>query len=198
MSIEQIANGEIGSSVRAKLNQIIDAVNDLVFRRDNSHFLAAGMVIHWPAHYLPDGFLWCNGDLVDRATYLDLYAVLDTTYGFGDETNFRLPDYRGMVLVGRDDMGGIAAGIITAGGSGLDGTQLGSSAGVQSFVMSVDQMPSHTHDEHTYGFEVSQDNLSSGSVPRSGNVITQTGSAGGNSPIPLIQPSTICNFIIKT
>jgi hypothetical protein len=43
-----------------------------------------------------------------------------------------LPDLRGRVVAGKDDMGGSAAGRITAASSGITGTTLGGTGGAQS------------------------------------------------------------------
>lgn len=51
----------------------------------------------------PDLELLCNGAAVSRTTYADLFAVIGTKHGSGDgSTTFNLPDYRGVVLRGRD------------------------------------------------------------------------------------------------
>lgn len=58
----------------------------------------------------PSGWLLCAGQAVSRSTYADLFAAIGTTYGAGDgSTTFGLPDLRGRVIAGEDDMGGTAA-----------------------------------------------------------------------------------------
>lgn len=55
-------------------------------------------------------WLLCYGQAVSRSTYSTLFAVLGTAYGVGDgSTTFNLPDLRGRVPVGKDNMGGSAA-----------------------------------------------------------------------------------------
>ena len=55
-------------------------------------------------------WLLCYGQAVSRSTYSSLYAVLGDLYGSGDgSTTFNLPDLRGRVPVGLDNMGGSAA-----------------------------------------------------------------------------------------
>lgn len=59
----------------------------------------------------PAGWLLCDGSAVSRTTYAGLFAVIGTWYGVGDgSTTFNLPDLRGRVVAGKDDMGGNAAG----------------------------------------------------------------------------------------
>ena len=60
-----------------------------------------GQLIAFCGTTLPDGYLLCNGALVSRTTYADLFAVIGATYGAGDgSTTFALPDYRDRVLQG--------------------------------------------------------------------------------------------------
>src|SRR5262249_10145195 len=56
-----------------------------------------------------------------------------------------LPDLRGYLLAGKDDMGGAAASRITAGASGIDGSVLGAAGGAQTVTLITAQMPAHGH-----------------------------------------------------
>lgn len=48
-----------------------------------------------PASVPQPGFLLCQGQIVSRTTYADLFAAIGTTWGVGDAlTTFQLPDYR--------------------------------------------------------------------------------------------------------
>lgn len=59
----------------------------------------------------PSGWLLCFGQAVSRVTYAALFAAIGTSHGAGDgSTTFNLPDMRGRVPAGKDDMGGTAAG----------------------------------------------------------------------------------------
>lgn len=59
----------------------------------------------------PEGSLICDGRLLSRTTYADLFAKIGTTYGEGDgSTTFQLPDYRGEFLRGWDGGRGVDAG----------------------------------------------------------------------------------------
>jgi microcystin-dependent protein len=62
----------------------------------------AGSVIAFagPQSNAPQGYLLCNGDAVSRHNYPYLYAAIGTTYGGDGNSNFRLPDFRGMFLRG--------------------------------------------------------------------------------------------------
>lgn len=94
----------------------------------------------------PTGYVLCYGQLLSRTTYAALFAVLNTTYGVGDgSTTFGIPDMRGRASVGKDDMGGTAAGRISIAGGVMDGTILGNTGGLQTNTLTVGQLPSHTH-----------------------------------------------------
>ena len=56
-----------------------------------------------------------------------------------------LPDLRGRSLFAADNMGGSAAGRLTSGGSGVNGSTVGSVGGNQSTSLGTSQMPSHNH-----------------------------------------------------
>lgn len=63
--------------------------------------LPAGVIIPFAGTSVPSGYLLCNGALVSRTTYADLFAAVGTLYGAGDgSTTFALPDYRDRVLQG--------------------------------------------------------------------------------------------------
>jgi microcystin-dependent protein len=86
------------------------------------------------------------GQAISRTTYANLFNLIATTYGAGDgSTTFNLPDLRGYLLAGKDDMGGAAASRITASSSGIDGTVLGAAGGAQTVTLITAQMPAHGH-----------------------------------------------------
>jgi microcystin-dependent protein len=65
--------------------------------------------------------------------YSGLFLTIGTTYGAGDgSTTFALPDLRGRVIAGEDDMGGTAANRLTSGVSGVDGAVLGAVGGSEN------------------------------------------------------------------
>lgn len=61
----------------------------------------SGALMMWPTGTAPAGWLLCNGSAVNRTTYAALFAVIGTTFGFGDgSTTFNVPDYRNRMPVG--------------------------------------------------------------------------------------------------
>ena len=156
----------------------------------------AGSVMPYAGSTEPSGWLFCFGQNVSRATYADLFAVVGTTYGAGDgSTTFGLPDIRGRVVAGQDDMGGTSANRLTNQTGGLDGDILGATGGAETHTLTTAQMPAHTHN-------VTGNTSSSGSatVSISGTATgftEATSSAGGGGAHNNVQPTIILNYIIK-
>lgn len=66
--------------------------------------IPSGMVQPFVGTAAPAGFLSCDGSVVSRTTYSELFSVIGTSHGEGDgSTTFHLPDYRGRFLRGMDD-----------------------------------------------------------------------------------------------
>jgi len=160
-----------------------------------------GTVLPFAGSTAPEGWLLCFGQAVSRTTYANLFAVIGTTFGTGDgSTTFNLPDIRGRVAAGKDDMGGTAASRLTNSGTGnpgLNGASLGAAGGVDRHQLTEAQMPAHVHNTN-----VSQ-GVASGSIAAftGGQFNTagfNTSSTGGGQAHPNVQPTIILNQIIKT
>jgi microcystin-dependent protein len=147
----------------------------------------------------PAGWLFCWGQQVSTATYAALYAVLGTTYGSGAGT-FGIPDMRGRVAPGRDNMGGAAANRITVAGSGITGTTLGASGGTETHTLSEAQMPAHTHSTSIgTGFASHAFATFAGGAQTIVTYLAYASTSVGSSTAHQnTQPSVILNYIIKT
>lgn len=67
-----------------------------------SSLVPAGVILAFGGATAPTGWLLCEGDLVSRTTYADLFAAVSIAHGSGDgTTTFALPDYRGRFVRGR-------------------------------------------------------------------------------------------------
>ena len=97
---------------------------------------------------IPSQWFLCAGQAVSRTTYVDLFTVIGTAWGSGDgTTTFNIPDLRGRVIAGIDNMNGTPANRMTSGVSGISGVTLGASGGSQA-VQTHDHTltdPTHNH-----------------------------------------------------
>ncbi len=146
--------------------------------------MPTGAVIPYAGSAAPTGWLICDGGSsgILRTTYAALFAVIGTTYGSGDgSTTFNVPDLRGRVPAGKDNMGGIAANRLSASVSGVTGTTLGASGGSQSLTSHNHTQNSHNHTQdshnhtqnshnHTQNAHAHSNSLSSNTVAASGHV----------------------------
>lgn len=156
-----------------------------------------GCVLPFAGASAPTGWLLCFGQTVSRTTFASLFAALGTTYGAGNgTTTFALPDLRGRVAAGEDDMGGTAASRLTTAGSGVNGLVLGATGGAQTHTLGVTEMPAHTHGTGGDNLTVS----AGGQSVRYGNNLNTlaTSSTGGGLAHNNTQPTIILNYIIKT
>jgi microcystin-dependent protein len=147
-----------------------------------------------------------------------LFAVLGTTYGPGDgSTTFNLPDFRGRVLAGADNMGGTAANRLTAASGWFIGATLGNFAGLETHTLTTPQIPSHNHgitdpghghlfdrpafmadfDRGTGSSIWSLDTLQTAATTQGATGIT-INNTGGGSAHNNVQPSIIVNYILRT
>jgi len=110
---------------------------------NNKLLLPVGVILPYGGLTEPNAnWLFLFGQAISRTTYADLFAIYGTTYGIGDgSTTFNLPDLRGRVIAGQDDMGGGSANRLT---SPIDGDVLGASGGSESHTLTQAQLPSYT------------------------------------------------------
>lgn len=143
--------------------------------------------------------LICDGSAVSRTTYATLFGVIGTTYGVGDgSTTFNVPNIKGRILAGRDNMGGSAAGRLTGTTMTPDGNTMGATGGEQTHTLITSEMPSHAHPTGQF----------LGSIPAGGTGYTGNDNGGGSAPDGLtgatgggsahnnVQPTMLCNVFI--
>ena len=64
--------------------------------------LPIGAIIPFGGTEAPTGWLICDGSMLNRETYKELFAAIGTNFGTDGPGNFYIPDLRGKVAVGQD------------------------------------------------------------------------------------------------
>lgn len=188
------------------LDTLIDGIEDDVAAIPVT--TPVGGVMFYAGTSAPSLWLFSYGQAVSRTTYSALFTALSTTYGVGDgSTTFNLPDCRGRVIAGKDDMGGSSANRLTdAVSQGINGDTLGDTGGEETHTQTEAEMAVHDHD--TGIFTNTQSNSAykdgaSATVQSFGSATTttgagSTGNAGSGTAFNVIQPTMILNCIIYT
>lgn len=137
----------------------------------------------------PYGYIICNGTAVSRTGYAALFAVIGTTYGVGDgSTTFNVPDLRGRIIAGKDNMGGSSANRITNAAA----DSLGGAMGAETHTLSETEMPQHNHSMYTMIAGVA---IAGGSGFQGSTSVT--GNTGGGQAHNNVQPTLFVNKLIK-
>ena len=143
----------------------------------------------------PTGWLLCHGQSISRSTYAALFTALSTTYGSVDGNTFNIPDLRGRVIAGQDDMGGSSANRLT---TPINGDTLGAAGGVESHALSIAELAAHTHTITPMKQDAPRDGGGSGNVYDAASGTITSSSTGSGSAHTNVQPTIILNYIIKT
>lgn len=155
-----------------------------------------GSIVPYAGSSAPSGWLLCYGQAVSRTTYGDLFGVIGTTFGVGDgSTTFNVPDLRGRIPLGKDNMGGTSANRVTA----AEADTIGGASGAETHTLVVSEMPAHGHDAYikkggAATFPALADGTDASSL-NSGYV--SIGNTGGDGAHNNVQPYITLNSIIK-
>jgi microcystin-dependent protein len=154
-----------------------------------------GQLMLVPYNFAPQGWAFCNGQIMSIAQNSALFSLLGTTYGGNGQTTFALPDLRGRVAISSGQ------------GPGLQNYSLGEVAGSESVTLLSTQMPAHTHlvGASTGSAQATPDNAFPGS-DTSTQIYDLAASttmnpqmiqpAGGSQPHENRQPYLVLNYII--
>lgn len=161
-----------------------------------------GAILDYAGASAPAGWLLCYGQSLLRADYADLFTAIGTVYGAADGTHFNVPDLRGRIAAGQDDMGGSSANRLTnpaATTGGIDGDVLGGTGGLETHTLTTAQLAAHLH---TFPSRTVTGGFGSSEVARSNgtgglDTSTATDAAGGGTAHNNVQPTLILNKIIK-
>lgn len=156
--------------------------------------LPIGAILPFSSDTVPNGWLLCDGSSFSVTSYPELFDVIGTTYGYDDDRNPKLPDLRGRVAVGKKD---------ATSADDTEFTELGKIGGEKTHTLTVDEMPSHTHNASTKAnwtgssstwAELARAPATSGDIEEKDGYISAT---GGDQPHNNLQPYIVTNFIIK-
>lgn len=180
----------------------------------------------WSGLTAPGGWVLAHGQTLSRAIYAALWAFAqveiaagNTLYTNGDgSTTFTIPDMRGRVPAGKDNMGGTPANLLTSATITPNGDTLGGKGGGQVHQLQTTEIPSHTHANslndpgHGHAIQTGNTPGANYSIPpnatlpgiTTGGVVSNntTGvsinnaAAGGGGSHNNVQPTIIANYII--
>jgi microcystin-dependent protein len=164
-----------------------------------TEIVPSGSIFPYGAASAPTGYLLCYGQAISRTTYSGLFSAIGTTYGTGDgSSTFNLPDLRGRVVAGQDDMGGSSADRLTGQSGGVDGDTLGGTGGAETHTLSAGELAAHTHTYeagNTSGTNIQPGNGISANNGNDRQTDQNDPSGGAHNNV---QPTIILNYIIKT
>ncbi|MCP3855050.1 MAG: tail fiber protein, partial [Actinomycetia bacterium] len=111
-------------------------------------------MVVWSGSSVPSSWLLCDGSAVSRTSYANLFTEIGETFGVGDgSTTFNLPDMRGRVALGLDNMGGSSANRVTAAAA----DSLGGADGDEKKTIATGNLPSHTHSDGSLAADAESD-----------------------------------------
>lgn len=154
--------------------------------------LLAGMIFPYAGITEPSGYLFCYGQSLSTTTYASLFAAIAYTYG-GSGSTFNVPDLRGRVIAGQDDMGGSSANRLTNQSGGLNGDTLGATGGAETHQLTEAELPSFTQRNPAATVNPAFGDSAPSAVAANSNT-----TVGSDTPHNNVQPTIILNYIIKT
>lgn len=146
--------------------------------------------------FAPQGWAFCDGQLLPIAQNTALFALLGTTYGGDGQTTFALPDLRGRVAIHAGQ------------GPALTNHLIGGSGGAEKVAMTVTEMPTHSHLPLSFSGAGSTNNPNGAVLARAPQKIYKSGptnapmsqqglsQTGGSQPHNNMQPFLALRYII--
>lgn len=166
-------------------------------------------------------FIFPQGQAISRTVYSRAFARWGTAYGVGDgSTTFNVPDKTGRVSAMKE----AAATRLTSAGGGVDGSVMGAAGGVQTKTLLTANLPPYTPTASAISVTSTASNIVRGTVQTTGSTgtggtidvltdptgasgpITSTNTGAGftgvaqggvSTPIAVLPPLIVCNYIIR-
>lgn len=136
-----------------------------------------GEIRMFAGNFAPQGWAFCNGQLLAVSQNDALFSLLGTIYGGDGRSTFGLPDLRGRLPI---HMGN---------GPGLSPRNIGSKGGSETVTLTTAQLPSHTHQLRASGDVAGSANAQGNLLAKSTNVDLYSGDA----PDATLAPTAIRN-----
>lgn len=157
-----------------------------------------GEIRLFAGNFAPQGWAFCDGQLLSVSEYEALFTLLGTTYGGDGQTTFGLPDMRGRVPIHAGQ------------GPGLTPRVVGQAGGAEQVTLGVANLPSHSHapfgaddtsvttdpSGRVLGHPTTNTYRAPYGAPATGMAPPSVGSTGGSQPHDNVAPSLVLNFII--
>jgi microcystin-dependent protein len=106
----------------------------------------------FPFNFAPQGWSWCDGQLMPLSQNTALFSLLGTTYGGDGKSTFALPDLRG------------AAPMHPGQGPGLSPRDLGEAGGSETVTLLASETPAHSHAQRANTVDLGDTNVPSPSA----------------------------------
>lgn len=175
------------------LDKITQTYKELVLK-PGGDTVPIGSIVAFASDTIPNGWLLCDGSVVSRTTYSELFNAIGLNYvedgvEWLDEERFPLPNVKGKTVVGKDS-------------TDTDFNELGKTSGEKTHTLTVDEMPSHNHlrDIENKIVNNGSGGAWSPSLKGTGNMTDENNSTrntGGGQAHNNLQPYLTENFIIK-
>ena len=148
--------------------------------------------------FAPQGWAFCNGQLLPIDQFAALFQLLGTTYGGDGQTNFALPNLQSRIPLHQGQ------------GTGTSNYTIGQNGGSEQVTLTSDQAPGHTHQAQCFTSgsnsqsplngiwaQASNDQPYKGSTAGSANMAAGAiGPAGGSQPHSNLMAYQALNYII--
>ena len=135
-----------------------------------------GMLATFGFNFAPQGWAFCNGQLISIGNNSALFALLGTTFGGDGQSTFALPNLQGRASVGMGQ------------GPGLSPRTIGEVSGSENVTLISTQIPAHTHFMTASGDGPTQATAQGallGSQGRTGGTMPNIYADGATSPVPM-------------
>jgi microcystin-dependent protein len=191
LKINPVSRANLEASIADQRTVLeIEALFDAVIEIQAMLAERVGSIV-WSAAPTYERGLPARGTSLLRAEYPELFAKIGTAFGAVDADHFSIPDIGGRVVAGSEAV----AARITSAVSGFSGATLGAAGGAQSHVLTVPEMPAHTHVMFDARNGIGVGGNVGGGTQGTLNGTT-TGSTGGGGAHLNMQPTIVLNAFI--